>query len=110
MTTISKVSAAKPWFIYLIRNNRNALYTGITTDVERRFSEHQSSGPKAAKALKGKGPLILEFSYAVENRIIASQLEYRIKQLSKLKKEQLIRDPMLLKTLLSTVLENAESR
>jgi len=87
---------SKPWFIYLVRNNRNALYTGITTDVERRFCEHQSSGPKAAKALKGKGPLSLEFSYPVENRVVASQLEYRIKKLSKVKKEQLISQPELL--------------
>ena len=79
-----------------MRNNRNALYTGITTDVERRFAEHQSSGPKAAKALKGKGPLVLEFRYAVENRAIASQLEYRIKKLPKVKKEQLINDPELI--------------
>ena len=96
MTTVTTTSPSKPWFIYLVRNNRNALYTGITTDVERRFTEHQSSGPKAAKALKGKGPLVLEFSYAVENRVIASQLEYRIKKLTKAKKEQLINDPELI--------------
>jgi putative endonuclease len=96
MPNTIKPSASKPWFIYLVRNNRNALYTGITTDVERRFSEHQGSGPKAAKALRGKGPLILAFSYPVENRVVASQLEYRIKQLSKAKKEQLINCPELL--------------
>ncbi len=93
---MNQTNSDKPWFIYLVRNNRNALYTGITTDVERRFTEHQSSGPKAAKALKGKGPLVLEFSYAVENRVIASQLEYRIKKLTKAKKEQLINDPELI--------------
>ena len=89
-------STPKPWFIYLVRNNRKALYTGITTDVERRFSEHQSGGPKAAKALKGKGPLTLEFSYSVDNRVVASQLEYRIKKLPKVKKEQLITSPELI--------------
>jgi putative endonuclease len=92
----SKLNPLNTWFIYLVRNNRNALYTGITTDVERRFCEHQSGGPKAAKALKGKGPLTLEFSYPVENRVVASQLEYRIKKLSKVKKEQLIHCPELL--------------
>lgn len=92
----SKHSTTKPWFIYLVRNNRNALYAGITTDVERRFCEHQSSGPKAAKALKGKGPLTLEFTYPVADRSIASQLEYRIKKLPKVKKEQLISCPELI--------------
>jgi putative endonuclease len=93
-TTMS--NTPNPWFLYLVRNNRNALYTGITTDVERRFTEHQSSGPKAAKALKGKGPLILEFSYSVADRSAASQLEYRIKKLPKVKKEQLIDHPQLI--------------
>lgn len=96
MPNLSKSKLSKPWFIYLVRNNRNALYTGITTDVARRFCEHQSSGPKAAKALKGKGPLSLEFSYPVEDRVVASQLEYRIKKLPKVKKEQLISQPELL--------------
>jgi len=96
MDSASKDSTTKPWFIYLVRNNRNALYAGITTDVERRFSEHQSSGPKAAKALKGKGPLTLEFYYPVADRSIASQLEYRIKKLPKAKKEQLISCPELI--------------
>lgn len=87
---------SKPWYLYLVRNNSNALYTGITTDVMRRFGEHQASGPKAAKALKGKGPLILEFSYAVADRGVASKLEYRIKKLPKAKKELLINNPELI--------------
>ncbi len=85
-----------PWFLYLVRTHKGSLYTGITTDVERRFAEHQSSGPKAAKALKGKGPLILEFSYPIANRSIASQLECRIKKLTKSKKEQMINHPDLI--------------
>ncbi|MFT4776490.1 MAG: putative endonuclease [Oleispira sp.] len=91
-----QLSTSATWFIYLVRNNRNALYTGITTDVERRFSEHQGGGPKAAKALKGKGPLTLEFSYPVTDRSTASRLEYRIKRLTKVKKEQLIVQPELI--------------
>jgi putative endonuclease len=87
---------SNPWFLYLVRNNQGALYTGITTNVERRFSEHQAGGLKAAKALKGKGPLILEFSYSLPNRAIASQLEYRIKKLSKVKKERLIKNSDLI--------------
>ena len=30
-----------PWFLYLIRTADNELYTGITTDVERRHQQHQ---------------------------------------------------------------------
>ncbi len=35
------------WSVYLIRNNRNALYCGVTNDVERRFNQHQTG--KGAK-------------------------------------------------------------
>lgn len=80
----------KNWYLYLIRNKNNALYCGITTDVLRRFIQHQEG--KGAKALKGKTPLELVFSCFVGNRSQASQLEYQIKQLNKQTKERLILD------------------
>jgi putative endonuclease len=40
------------WFLYLIRTADNRLYTGITTDVARRFCQHQDG--KGAKALREK--------------------------------------------------------
>lgn len=78
------------WFIYLIKTAAGQLYTGISTDVERRFHEHQSGSKKAAKFLRGKGPLCLVFFAEVENRATASRLEYRIKQLKAAQKEQLV--------------------
>ncbi|KLN63708.1 MULTISPECIES: GIY-YIG nuclease family protein [Vibrio] len=81
--------ARSNWYVYLIRMRNNALYCGITTNVERRFKQHQQG--TGAKALKGKGPLILEwYQGAGDNRSSASKLEYQIKRLSKQKKEQLI--------------------
>ena len=65
------------------------LYTGITTDVQRRFEEHQHS-PKGAKALKGKGPLTLVFQKEIGTRSEASKAEWAVKHLSKDKKESLI--------------------
>lgn len=79
------------WYLYLVRTARGVLYTGITTDVDRRFSEHQSGAPKGARALRGKGPLTLEFSAAVSDRSLASQLEWAIKRWPRQEKEKLIR-------------------
>ncbi|MGR5067673.1 MULTISPECIES: GIY-YIG nuclease family protein [Vibrio] len=76
------------WCVYLIRNNRNALYCGVTNDIERRFKQHQSG--KGAKALKGKGPLILEWTSSFESKSTAMKVEYFIKQLTKRKKELLV--------------------
>ncbi|EJG0481058.1 GIY-YIG nuclease family protein [Vibrio alginolyticus] len=82
------VNTTQRWSVYLIRNNRNALYCGVTNDVERRFNQHQTG--KGAKALKGKGPLILEWSSDFESKTLAMRAEYYIKQLTKAKKELLV--------------------
>ena len=82
------------WFLYILRGADKSLYTGITTDVARRFSEHSGNGSgdtsKGAKALRGKRPLKLEYSCQIGNRSEALKIEYQVKQLSKIKKEQLI--------------------
>ncbi|MGI9945734.1 GIY-YIG nuclease family protein [Vibrio hyugaensis] len=83
-------AAEQSWSVYLIRDNRNALYCGVTNDVQRRFKQHQNG--KGAKALKGKGPLILEWSSSFENKSVAMKAEYFIKQLTKAKKEQLVKE------------------
>lgn len=76
------------WYLYLIRSQDNRLYTGITTDVSRRFAEHQAG--KGAKALRGRGTLRLVFSKLIGSRSQALRIEYKIKQLSKTQKERLV--------------------
>ncbi|QIL88659.1 GIY-YIG nuclease family protein [Microbulbifer sp. SH-1] len=78
------------WFVYLIRTRAGSLYTGITRDVARRFGEHSNGGPKAAKALRGRGPLTLEFQQAVADKSQALKLELQIKKWPKARKEALI--------------------
>ena len=77
-----------PWYLYLIRTADNALYTGITTDVARRYQQHQQG--KGAKALRGKGDLTLAFSAPVGDRSLALRAEYRVKKLTKRQKERLV--------------------
>jgi putative endonuclease len=75
--------------LYIVRCADGTLYTGIATDVARRLAEHES-GLRGAKFLRGKGPLEIVFSEVVGDRAVASQLEYRVKQLDRLKKLELI--------------------
>ena len=77
-----------PWYLYLIRTADNALYTGITTDVARRYRQHQCG--KGAKALRGKGELTLAFSAPVGDLSLALRAEYRVKRLTKRQKERLV--------------------
>ncbi len=77
------------WYLYIIQCNDGSLYTGITTDVQRRFNEH--SGSKlGAKFLRGKSPLTPRYSTSVGNKSDASKLEYRVKKLTRIQKEKLI--------------------
>lgn len=78
------------WSLYLIKTAQGKIYTGITTDVDRRFNEHQKGSKLAAKFLKGKGPLSLEFFTEVGDRALASRVEYRVKKLSAADKEKII--------------------
>jgi len=76
------------WFLYLICCKDGALYTGITTDVDRRFAEHQSG--KGAKYLRGKAPLTLVFQQKLGSHSAALKVEASIKKLSKADKEIII--------------------
>ncbi|PKH25858.1 hypothetical protein CIG19_04890 [Enterobacterales bacterium CwR94] len=76
------------WQLYMVQTAAGALYTGITLDVIRRFRQHQQG--TGAKALRGKGPLSLQYSSVVGSRAAASRLEYQVKQLTRGKKLQII--------------------
>ncbi len=78
------------YYVYILRCENNFLYTGITTDVERRFEEHLHGKIKGAKYTKTHKPLGVEAVWKAENKSDASKLEYRIKQLTKNEKEDLI--------------------
>lgn len=78
------------WFLYIVRCRNGSLYTGITTDVERRFEEHSSNN--GARYLRGKGPLRLEFHCLIGDKGDALRIEHAVKQLDKKLKESLISD------------------
>ncbi|HXV75813.1 MAG TPA: GIY-YIG nuclease family protein [Candidatus Polarisedimenticolaceae bacterium] len=78
------------WYVYLIRTRGGNLYTGVATDVARRVAEHERSGARAARALRGKGPLRLVFQREIGERRLAQRVESRIKRLDRAGKEQLL--------------------
>ena len=80
------------WSVYIIRCGDGSLYTGIATDVERRFGEHISQGPKSAKYLRGRLPLELVYRREIGNRSEASKEELRIKRMGVKGKIRLVED------------------
>ena len=83
------------YYTYMLRCENNSIYTGITTDVERRMEEHLGKQPKGAKYTKSHKPEKLECVWESENKLLASKLEYRIKALTKVQKEDLIKNHIL---------------
>lgn len=79
----------KPWYVYIIQNEKGFLYTGITTDIERRFKEHRES-KKGAKFFRSGAAVDIVFTKKFANRSLASKFEYAVKQLSKKEKELLV--------------------
>lgn len=71
--------------VYLVRCCDGSLYTGITTDVARRISEHHDS-KRGARFLRGKGPLTLVYQREIGDRSLASKIESRVKRLPKAEK------------------------
>lgn len=87
------------YYTYMLRCEDNSIYTGITTDVKRRMEEHFNKELKCAKYTKSHKPKKLECVWESENKILASKLEYRIKRLTKMQKEELIKHQCLEKYL-----------
>lgn len=73
--------------MYLVRCLDGALYTGIARDVERRLAQHRAG--RGAKALRGRGPLVLVLARRVGERGHALRVEAAIKRLKKNEKEVL---------------------
>lgn len=84
------------YYTYILRCKDNSLYTGITTDLERRLKEHKEKGEKTAKYTLRHEAVKMEIAWESENRVLASKLEFNIKKLTKKQKEELIKNPKLL--------------
>lgn len=78
------------WWVYLVSCSDGSLYTGITTNIERRISEHNTS-KKGAKYTRNKRPVRLVYSEVQSDRSTASKREYFIKKLSRDEKLKLIK-------------------
>lgn len=77
------------WFVYMIRASDESLYTGITTDVARRFNEHGSHA-KGARYFRGRQPVEVVFMEQCPDRSLASRREAEIKKMPRKEKLHLI--------------------
>lgn len=76
------------WYLYMLRCADGTLYTGITTDVEKRFQAHTQG--RGAKYTRGRGPLNLVYREVCGTHSDALRREAAVKKLSRAEKEALI--------------------
>lgn len=72
------------WYIYIVMTARSSLYTGISTDVDKRIETHNQG--KGSKALLGQLPIWLVWSDGPTTHTDAALLERRIKKMSRSQK------------------------
>jgi putative endonuclease len=81
----------KYYYLYILKCADQTLYTGITTDLERRIFEHNKT-KLGAKYTTSRRPVKLAYSKKFENRSVALKEEIRIKKLRKSEKLSLIKN------------------
>ena len=89
---VSRETLSSPWFVYMLKCADNTLYTGITTDLEKRLMEHNTS-PKGAKYTRGRRPVEILGYISCTSRSEASQEEARLKRLSRREKLDWVTQP-----------------
>ncbi len=83
------------YFVYMLETTRGTIYTGITTDVSRRFKEHQDGILKhGAKYTNANKPVKILYTESYDTKSEAMKEEYRIKHLTRAKKLEMISDKL----------------
>jgi putative endonuclease len=77
------------WFVYIVEAANGKLYTGIATDVERRFREHRG-GKKGARFFRTTTPVRIVWREAYPDRSSATKREMAIKKMTRQKKLALL--------------------
>ncbi len=84
------MSKANSWFVYILKCADNSLYTGVTTDLQRRVQEHNHNDRLGAKYTRTRRPVSLQYHEGCSGRSNACKRESAIKKLTRRAKLQLI--------------------
>jgi putative endonuclease len=86
---VNTSAPSTPWMVYILHCSDGSLYTGITTNLQRRLLEHNSPAG-GCKYTRPRRPVVLVYSEAAASRSEATQRESQIKSLSLPQKRQLL--------------------
>jgi len=77
------------WHLYIVKCNDGTLYTGVTTNIDRRIREHNST-KRGAKYTRSRRPVELVWTKEYENRSEVQSAEYEFKKLTHKQKLEII--------------------
>lgn len=91
LKTLKKKKKAPVWWVYMVETEKGKLYTGITTDLERRLRQHKGELKGGAKFFASDKALSFRFQKKCKDRSSASKLEAQIKGLKREEKLKLLK-------------------
>lgn len=97
---MNKTLPAPQWHVYIVRTRDGMLYTGITTDVERRLAEHRADEGRGARYLRGRNPLEIVYRKKLGDRSLALRVECRLKRCARADKQAIVSGQLSRRTLL----------
>ncbi|MCV6612379.1 MAG: GIY-YIG nuclease family protein [Amphritea sp.] len=87
---MSESNSTSGWVVYILQCADQTLYTGVTTDPERRLQEHNSDNRLGARYTRSRRPVTMIYQESCTDRSSACQREAAIKKLSRQAKLRLI--------------------
>jgi putative endonuclease len=85
---VNSAAGAAVWSLYILRCREGSFYTGVTTDIARRLSEHQDG--RASRFTRTRRPVVLVYQETCGTRSQALVRECAVKALSRQRKEGLV--------------------
>ena len=86
MSSKKGVQKISVWSVYLLECADGSLYTGVTTDLDRRLRQHNGELAGGAKYTSGRRPVALRWNLTCKDRGAAQVKEAEIKKLSRQEK------------------------
>jgi putative endonuclease len=83
-------TADASWFVYIVECSDGTLYTGVTTDLQKRLDAHNNG--TGAKYTRSRRPVKLVWAVEAGFKKSAMMLEYHLKQYSRQQKLELIKE------------------
>jgi putative endonuclease len=81
-------ATAATWSLYILRCRDGSFYTGVTTDINRRFHEHEEG--RASRFTRTRRPVVLVYQEKCGSRSLALSRECAVKSMGRQEKEDLV--------------------